>query len=656
MQKIKILIASHSQMFGHALSLLRHQNHELTLVMDGTDALSHLRAGDIDFCLLQDRLPNLSGLDVCEQWSYPFPPRQIPIIIFSHQAEIENLAREKGASGFLKVPCRSQQLLELVETWGVKRTRILLVDDSQLVHGSIGEFLKGNDFELIQAFDGEAGIQKAIQFTPSLIITDIDMPQLDGYELCRRSKGTKSTEHIPVIMLSARSSGIDIDKGFDVGANDFLIKPVNVDELLSRIHLILGSDDTDLGIKFLVSRPDRFWKPVRSNESIWEIKNRNRYEIRTREKILIVDDSKLHQNLMSQGLSQQGFEVVTAQNGQEALELARQQKPDIVITDLEMPIMNGRDFCRELRKRDLLKEVPVIMLTGRDSELDRVKGEHAGVSAYLSKPFPPDKLVVLVEKLIAERRWVRERRLLETDNARKTKELENARKLQLAMLPRTPPTLPNLDIAFDMETATEVGGDYYDFNLATDGTLTIAIGDATGHGLSAGIIVVATKSLFKASANEPDNLRVLEKISQSLRSMNLRRLYMAMTLVRFKDGQITVAAAGMPPVFIYRAAAQSVEEVLLEGMPLGCSIKSQYQQKTFELQPGDTVLLTSDGLPEMLNPEEEILDYPRTKVLFEAVADKMPEEIIEHLFKGGEAWANGRPQDDDVTFVVMKVK
>jgi DNA-binding response OmpR family regulator len=255
------------------------------------------------------------------------------------------------------------------------------VDDSQLVHNVVAEFLTAHDFEVIQAFDGVEGFQKTIEFIPDLIIADIDMPRMDGYELCRQIKKTESARHIPIIMLSSHGTGMDIDKGFDVGVADYLTKPVNLDKLLSRIHLIIDSDTAQ-----------------------------------ERQQILVVDDSKLTRDLMEEGLSHQGFGIITATNGLEALELAIQAEPNLVVTDLSMPIMNGRDLCRELRKRDRLKDIPVIMLTASGSERDRIKGEHAGVNTYLSKPFPPDKLVVLVEKLIAERKLLRERSALAESN------------------------------------------------------------------------------------------------------------------------------------------------------------------------------------------------------------------------------------------------
>ena len=108
-----------------------------------------------------------------------------------------------------------------------------------------------------------------------------------------------------------------------------------------------------------------------------------------------------------------------------------------------------------------------------------------------------------VRKFELERRKEKEnKKLLQLENNRKTKELEEARQLQLSMLPKTIPSLPHLDIAVYMKTATEVGGDYYDFNVGLDGTLTVAIGDATGHGMQAGTIVSMAKALFASGSSK----------------------------------------------------------------------------------------------------------------------------------------------------------
>ena len=149
-----------------------------------------------------------------------------------------------------------------------------------------------------------------------------------------------------------------------------------------------------------------------------------------------------------------------------------------------------------------------------------------------------------------EKRNALQRQLLEAENARQTQELEGARQLQLSMLPKTMPEHPTVDVAAFMKTATEVGGDYYDFDVADDGTLTIAIGDATGHGAQAGTMVTATKSLFSLLAHEPDLKRVLHKAALALKRMALPRLYMALALAKLRGQTLELAGVGMPPALV----------------------------------------------------------------------------------------------------------
>jgi len=245
---------------------------------------------------------------------------------------------------------------------------------------------------------------------------------------------------------------------------------------------------------------------------------------------------------------------------------------------------------------------------------------------------------------------------LEADNARKTQELEEARKLQLSMLPRTLPAVPSLEIAAVMKTATEVGGDYYDFDLADDGTLTVAVGDATGHGAKAGTLVAVTKGLFHELSRVEPIPEAFRRCSGAIKSMNLGALYMCLTIVKIREGRLTVSAAGMPPVLVYRARDGSVESIPLKGMPLGQFPDFCYGEAQRDLHPGDVVVLMSDGLPEMFNTAREILDYEGVRRLVALAGSSPAEEIIQKLVEQGEVWAGTEPQEDDVTLVVIKVK
>ncbi len=246
--------------------------------------------------------------------------------------------------------------------------------------------------------------------------------------------------------------------------------------------------------------------------------------------------------------------------------------------------------------------------------------------------------------------------VLQAENDRQTRELEDARALQLSMLPKSLPDHPDFEIAAYMSTATEVGGDYYDFDVAPDGTLTIAIGDATGHGTRAGTMVTATKVLFNTLASERDSLRVLEKSTRVIKRLNLHNLFMALALAKVRGRHLEIAGAGMPPTLIRRAASGRVEELELNGAPLGSFSDFPYSSASAELEPGDTVLMMSDGLPETLDPDGEVFGYERVGTTLRDAGSLAPQAVIEYLSSKAADWADGRPADDDLTLVALRLR
>jgi len=263
------------------------------------------------------------------------------------------------------------------------------------------------------------------------------------------------------------------------------------------------------------------------------------------------------------------------------------------------------------------------------------------------------------ERLLEEERLRKEReierRLLEAEHARKSGELEQARRFQLSLLPRELPRRTDCEIAVYVRTATEVGGDYYDFRQSEDGGLTIAIGDATGHGARAGTMVTAVKSLFSAFAGQRGPRELLDEAARAVRRMELGRMAMGLAVARLRDSSLILSSAGMPPVLVYRAARGKVEEISLQGMPLG-GFALDYEERRLDLGPGDTILMMTDGLPELANGEGDPLGYPRVRALFEEMGRLAPEEIIAGLNRAAEAWTAGEPVKDDVTLVVVRVR
>ena len=245
-------------------------------------------------------------------------------------------------------------------------------------------------------------------------------------------------------------------------------------------------------------------------------------------------------------------------------------------------------------------------------------------------------------------------KLIQADNERKSKELEEARKLQLSMLPQNVPQVPHLDIAVFMQTATEVGGDYYDFSIA-DGTLNIVLGDATGHGMQAGTLVTIMKGIFTLEAGKSEVIPFFNKSAEAIKEIKLGRLMMAFVFLKIKNSQLSLSNAGLPPVYIYRKYKNEVEEIDNKGMPLGAMSNFPYKETKTELNKGDVIYLLSDGFPELSNDEKEMYGYERVRKIFKEAADNSAEEIIEKLKNAVNEWSAGKVPEDDVTFVVLKV-
>lgn len=261
-------------------------------------------------------------------------------------------------------------------------------------------------------------------------------------------------------------------------------------------------------------------------------------------------------------------------------------------------------------------------------------------------------------RLLAESRRRRdqevEQQLLRSEFDRKSRELEEARRFQLSLLPRELPRHPGFEVAVDMRTATEVGGDYYDFHLAPDGGLTIAIGDATGHGARAGTMVTAVKSLFSAYAAGQGLAEFLAQAAAAVKRMDLGRMAMALTVARLEGRRLRLASAGMPPPLLHRAKGGGVEEIVVEGMPLG-GLQFAYREIELEVAAGDTLLLMSDGFPELVGTSGDPLGYSRAAELYAETAAAPPDQIIARLERAVEEWSGKAGLSDDVTFVVLRV-
>lgn len=382
--------------------------------------------------------------------------------------------------------------------------------------------------------------------------------------------------------------------------------------------------------------------------------------------LLVVDDNEMNRDMLSRRLLRQGHQIEMATNGREALDMITAHKFDLVLLDIMMPEMNGYEVLEHIKTDPLLRHIPVIMITAVDEIESVVRCIELGADDYLPKPFNPILLKARINASL-EKKWLRDQQVaytlqLDLENRRKSDELEQARQIQLSMLPTTPPDVPFLEIAAQQKTASEVGGDYYDFFPQPNGKLFIAIGDATGHGVGSGLMVAMTKASLLAT-EEAELTELVTKINRVLTRIDLgRQLNMSLTVLEVfppENGRVRVRASGggIPPIYVLRLGG-TVEEVMISGLPLGVTEEARYSLTEFTLNSADTMLLMSDGLPETFNDRRELLGFRQLKKAIHPLnpARLAAQQILEEVMAISDAWAAGYPLQDDVTLVTVKVK
>lgn len=248
-----------------------------------------------------------------------------------------------------------------------------------------------------------------------------------------------------------------------------------------------------------------------------------------------------------------------------------------------------------------------------------------------------------------------EKRAIEIEHQKNTAEMQRAKELQLAMLPKQPPQYPFLEIKTFMETASLVGGDYYDFIPIDDKQLYAFLGDATGHGLPAGMTVALTKSGLHAIRREQP-VEILKRLNVVLKEILTDKFYMALHVLQINQNTVTIASAAMPPIYYYNARLKKVVEILLPTLPLGTRLPENYQEISINPALDDKLIILSDGLPERLNVKGLPLGYDLIKDCIEEHAGKSVDELMGKLLNLGELHSQGQNVLDDVTIMILHFK
>jgi sigma-B regulation protein RsbU (phosphoserine phosphatase) len=373
------------------------------------------------------------------------------------------------------------------------------------------------------------------------------------------------------------------------------------------------------------------------------------------EKILLVEDNKANLQILYELLETTGCRLLVARSGEAALAVVKRTAPDLILLDIMLPGIDGFEVCRRLKSDPATGGIPVIFLSALDETADKVRGLALGAVDYVSKPFQAEEVIARVNTHLTIHRLNREVR---TQKSRLEHELAVVAGLQRRMLPGRLPAVDGMRLAVHYATSRFAGGDYYDAVALPGGRYGFLVADAEGHSAPATVMMAMTCALFRSRPDQhgaPD--QVLASINRTLCGVNHESFVTAVFAV-YEAGSrsLRLARAGHPPPLLFRPSENRVRPIPVEAVvPMGFQDYDRVPMAEITLQPGDRLLFYTDGITERFDPENQPYGEGRLCRQLERPGAADPQQVVDAVVRDMEAFARGRPPDDDQALLVAFV-
>ncbi|MBT5109721.1 MAG: PleD family two-component system response regulator [Rhodospirillaceae bacterium] len=273
--------------------------------------------------------------------------------------------------------------------------RVLVVDDLLPNVKLLEAKLTSEYFEVLTASDGPAALEMIQEHPPDIVLLDIMMPGMDGFEVCTRIKENPKTMHIPVVMVTALSGASDRVRGIECGADDFLTKPVNDMALFARVRSLVR-------LKMMM---DEWGMREQTSDQLGAMRDERPIadEDATNARVLILDDNAVAAAQAVETLKWDQNEVATATTVEDAYAMSIDEDFDLIIVNLDLSEQDALRLCSHLRSTDKTRQIPILLVVEED-EIERLaKGFDLGINDYLIKPIDPNELLARARTQI--RRW-----------------------------------------------------------------------------------------------------------------------------------------------------------------------------------------------------------------------------------------------------------
>jgi len=342
-----------------------------TLCATLAEARQALSRDSFGLVILDVLLPDGDGIAFLREMKGATATAKVPVMLLSSEAEVRNRVRglKTGAHEYVGKPydqayvvARARELLRQqgFESRTSRSTTVLLIDDSPTFREQLKSTLESAGYEVLTAGTGEDGLRLAVSERPVAIVVDGILPGIDGATVIRRIRADAILRRTPCILLTASEEQSGEISALDAGADDYVRKEEDAQIILARLAAIIRTAKAPSVAGPATSMLD----PKR---------------------ILAVDDSLTYLEEVATRLRMEGYDVVTARSGEEAIELLSVQIVDCILLDLVMPGLSGHETCRRIKSSKQWRDIPLIMHTAQEGQGAFIEGMNAGADDYTAK-------------------------------------------------------------------------------------------------------------------------------------------------------------------------------------------------------------------------------------------------------------------------------
>jgi|tagenome__1003787_1003787.scaffolds.fasta_scaffold20883933_2 sigma-B regulation protein RsbU (phosphoserine phosphatase) len=386
-------------------------------------------------------------------------------------------------------------------------------------------------------------------------------------------------------------------------------------------------------------------------------------EVRNGSKILVVDDEPDLELMVRTKFRKQiklnEMEFVFAQNGQEALDkLVEDSSIDLVMSDINMPVMDGLTLLSRLGSTNRIVKAVIVSAYG---DMQNIRtAMNRGAYDFLMKPIDFEDFQVTVAKTRKALDEIKQGARAKDQLSAIQHELRVATRIQQSILPRTFPPFPErkeFSIFAEMIAAREVGGDFYDFFLIDDNRLGFVVGDVSGKGVPASILMAVSRTLLRATAMTAESAgECLNYVNQVLVRQSDPAMFVTIFygILHTRTGELEFSIGGHNPPFLFSERAGVEMMKARGGMIVGMIEQARYTTERVQLEPGDGIFLYTDGVTEAEDVIENQFGEERVEALLSELKGQTVEEIIRASFRDVATFTAGAAQSDDITAMALR--